>query len=81
MEIEILNSIDRKLDVLIKLRALEFIQEKSKTESIIMLGGLGIDSNTIAEIVGTTPATVTARLWEKKKQKTTKPTKKQESGT
>jgi len=69
MEKEALNSIERKLDILIKLRASDCVQGKSKTEAIIMLGGLGIDSNTIAEIVGTTPATVTARLWEKKKKR------------
>jgi len=68
MEQEILRSIDKKLDTIIKLLALNFVQGKSKTEAIITLGNFGMDSNMIAAIVGTTPATVTARLWEQKKK-------------
>lgn len=69
---EILSSIDKKLDAIIKLLALNFVQGKSKTEAILTLGNFSIDSNTIAAIVGTTPATVAARLWEQKKKRPTK---------
>ena len=72
MEQEILSSIDKKLDAIIKLLAINFVEGKSKTEAILILGNFSLDSNMIADIVGTTPATVTARLWEQKKKSTTK---------
>jgi len=72
MEQEILSNIDNKLDVIIKLLALNFIEGKSKTEAILILGNFGMDGNMIADMVGTTPATVAARLWEQKKKSATK---------
>ncbi len=68
MEEEILRSIDRKLDALIKILAGNFIQGKNKTEAILTLGSFGMDANVIAEIVGTTVKTVNTRLWEQKKK-------------
>lgn len=82
MEEEILKSIDTKLDAIIRLLASGSIQGKSKTDAIIILGGLGLDAALIAELVGTTPGTVYARLSEvKRKSKTEgkKVTKKVES--
>lgn len=79
MEEETLKSIDRKLDVIIKLLAGNFVQGKSKTDAIVTLASFGMETNAIAEIVGTTPATVNARLWEqKKKGGTTKKKRKSE---
>ena len=72
MEQEILSSINKKLDTIIKLLAINFIEGKSKTEAILTLGNFSLDSNMIADIVGTTPATVAARLWEQKKKSATK---------
>lgn len=68
MEEEILKSIDRKLEALIKILAGNFIRGKSKTDAILTLGGFGIEANVIADIVRTTVATVNARLWEQKKK-------------
>jgi len=69
MEDEILRSIDKRLETMIKLLARTIVQGKNKAEDIRTLGSLGLDINTITEIVGTTPATVTTRLWEHKKKK------------
>jgi len=68
MEEEILRSIDRKLEALIKVLAGNFIQGKSKTDAILTLGAFGLGANVISDIVGTTVATVNARLWEQKKK-------------
>jgi hypothetical protein len=68
MEEEILKSIDKKLEAITRLLAGTFVQGKTKAEAIRALGSLGMDTNTIAAIVNTTPATVTARLWEQKKK-------------
>ena len=71
MEEETLKSIDKKLNTMIKLLAGNCIQGKSKTEAIITLGALGIDTDTIAQLVDTTPGTVNTRLWERKKKSET----------
>lgn len=80
MEEDILKSIDKKLDVLIKLYAGNLIQGKNKTESIIMLANIGIEANAIADIVQTAPKNVYARLSEQKKKIKKKTTKKVEEG-
>lgn len=68
MEEEILKSIDTKLAAIIRLLASGSIQGKKKTEAIITLGSLGLDAALIAELVGTTPATVFTRLSEIKRK-------------
>lgn len=78
MEEEMLKSIDKKLGAIIRLLAGNIVQEKSKKDAIITLASFGLDTNAIAEIVGTTPATVTTRLWEQKKGNATKKKKKSE---
>lgn len=65
-----IDKIDKKLDAVVRLLAVEQIKEKNKTEAIMMLGALGLDPNLIAEIVDTTPGTVHARLSEARKSKT-----------
>lgn len=69
VEEEILKSIDKKLATMIKLLARTVVQGKNKAEDIRALGSLGLDVNTIAEIVNTTSATVSTRLWEHKKKR------------
>jgi DNA-binding CsgD family transcriptional regulator len=64
----ILKSIDAKLDAMVRLFASSVIEGKTKTEAIIMLGGLGLTNDLIAELVKTTPATVSARLSEVKRK-------------
>lgn len=68
MEDEILTGIDRKLDAVVRLLASRFIEGRSKTEAIIALGSLGLDTNLIAEIVVTTPGTVQSRLSEARRK-------------
>ncbi len=51
-----------KLDTLIRLSALQVLGEKSGAEAIVLLGRAGLDTDLIADIVGTTPATVRAAL-------------------
>jgi len=65
---ETLKSIDTKLDAIIRLLASSCVEGKNKTEAIITLGGLGLASDLVAELVKTTPATVRARLFEAKRR-------------
>lgn len=65
---DILKRIDTKLDTIVRLLASRSIEGKGKTEAILTLGALGIDTNLIAEIVGTTPGTVSVRLSEVRKK-------------
>lgn len=80
MEEEILRSIDNKLSAIIHLIAGASIQGKNKTDSIITLASLGVDVETIANIVDTAPKVVRTRLWEAKKasKKEEKKSKKKE---
>lgn len=72
MNDDLAKSIDKKIDVLIKLLAANVIQGKNKTEAIITLANLGIEANTISEIVQSAPNVVYARLSEQKKKEKTK---------
>jgi hypothetical protein len=60
-----------KLDILIKLQAGALVRGMaSKKEKIIFLGSSGLPPKLIAELVGTTPATVSQTLYaERKKEK------------
>jgi len=51
-----------KMDMLIRLTALQLIGDRTGTEAIAVLGRSGLDNDLIALIVGTTPATVRATL-------------------
>jgi hypothetical protein len=62
------KSIDKKLDILIKLLAGNLIREKNKTDAIIVLGNCGLEVGTISEIVGTTPHRVSVTLYKQKKK-------------
>jgi len=54
---------------MIKLLATNLIQGKTQSESIVLLGQMGLDRNMIAEVVGASPATVSVRLSEAKSNK------------
>lgn len=51
-----------KIDMLIRLTALQLIGDRTGAEAIAVLGRSGLDNELIALIVGTTPATVRAAL-------------------
>jgi DNA-binding NarL/FixJ family response regulator len=69
MQDETIKRIDEKLDIVMKLLASSLIKGMSnKTEAILTLGACGIDVSTIADLVGTTSATVSTRLSEQKKK-------------
>jgi len=79
MEEKVLESIDKKLSTIIHLLSGDAIQGKNKTEAIITLAGLGVDVDTIANIVDTSSKVVRTRLSEAKKDSKTavKKTKKE----
>ena len=56
------DEIIRKLDAIIKLLSIPVISGKSQKDSIITLGQIGLDRNSIAEIVGTDAQQVSVRL-------------------
>jgi len=51
-----------RLDVLIRLIALQVLGERTGSQAIVLLGRAGLDNEIIAELVGTSPATVRATL-------------------
>ena len=65
------NEIASKLDILIKLQAGALVKGMtSKKEKIVFLGGAGLPPKLIAELVGTSPASVSQTLYsERKKEK------------
>jgi len=77
---DILREIDRKLDVIVRLLASRLIEGKNQTESILLLGGFGLDRNLIADIARTKPATVSTRLSEAKKKTRSSRKKPQDEG-
>jgi hypothetical protein len=48
---EILKSIEKKLDIVIKLLAVSSMTGKSKTENIVSLGALGIDKTQLLSLL------------------------------
>jgi len=63
-----LGRIESKMDVLIKLIAIQAIGDTNQSEAIQKLSKLGLDRNTIATILGTSPLTVSVRLSEARKK-------------
>jgi DNA-binding CsgD family transcriptional regulator len=51
-----------KMDVLIRLTAIQLVGDLKGADAIALLARAGLDNDVIAEIVGTTPATVRAAL-------------------
>lgn len=64
-----LASIDRKLDLLIRLSALKIIENKEYREQVKILGSIGLKINEIAEILGKTPNNVKVTLHYIRKSK------------
>ncbi|MEX1046855.1 MAG: hypothetical protein WD757_01270 [Actinomycetota bacterium] len=58
----------QKLDILIRLSALQLVGERKRAEAIVVLGRAGMDNDLIADVVGTTPATVRAALSRERKK-------------
>ncbi len=71
MEDKQFDVIVKKLDIIIKLLALDTIKlnEKTKTDAILYLKEFGFDNSTIALITGSSNATVAVRISEAKKSK------------
>ena len=72
MSEEILASIEKKVDSIMRLLAHNFITDKNITESIVELRDLGLDRKIISEIVGVPPKNVSVRLSEAKRKKKAK---------
>lgn len=60
--------VSAKLEILVKLVAAAIGQGKPLRESIILLAHCGLDRKVIADVLGTTPMTVSVRLSEAKKK-------------
>jgi hypothetical protein len=58
-----------KLDVLVRLTALQVVGEKTGTEAIALLGRARLETDLIAELVETSPATVRATLSRIRRQR------------
>ena len=71
------QELSKKIDMLIKLSAADFVHRKAdKEESMVSLSRMGFSSSEIAELVGSTPSGVRVTLHRHKKKKTTKRQKK-----
>ena len=60
MNSEEIDNLGKKLDTLIRLFAISLLGDRSTTDSISLLLRGGLATDVIAELVGTTPATVRA---------------------
>ena len=73
------EEIEKKLDILIRLNALNIIKEgKTQTESIIKLNNIGIGYRDIAKILGSSESYVALILSKNKKKKAIKGNKNEE---
>jgi hypothetical protein len=57
-----------KMDVLIRLTAVQVMGDRTGADAIAVLGRAGLDNDLIAALVGTTPATVRATLSRVRRQ-------------
>jgi len=69
LESEILS----RLDLLIKLTAASLGQARPLREAIVLLARCGLDRRAVAQILGTTPMTVSVRLSEAKRKPALRP--------
>jgi len=67
---DIFREMVAKLDQLVMLASTSAVRGLKPNEAISILGQIGLDRNVIAQIVGTTPDTVSVRLSEAKSRKT-----------
>lgn len=66
---DILKDIDAKLNVMIKLQALEVVKGRTLTEQVQMLDNIGMAPSQIASCLGKTPNNVRVALYEVRKKK------------
>lgn len=66
-----------KLDALIRLTALSVLEGRTGVDAIDRLALAGLDNDLIANLVGTTPATVRSRRWKTTHKRETKKVTKQ----
>ena len=66
MSDKVLNEISKKLDQLVALVGSSAVKGMKQSEAILVLGAAGLDRNLIAELLGTTPGTVSVRLSQAK---------------
>lgn len=57
-----------KLDALIRLTALQLLGDRTGAEAIVLLGRAGLENDLIADLVGTSRATVRATLSRARRQ-------------
>lgn len=74
--VDLLTSLNTKLDTIIKLMVLTKAESKSQTELIWLLSSAGLQPKEIAGMIGTTPNTVRVMLFALRKQKGKKVTAK-----
>lgn len=65
-----LQMLTKKLDTIIRLMVIKTIEGKEQTEAIKLLLSAGLQAKEIADILGTTPNTVYARVSDMKKKGT-----------
>lgn len=66
---DVLLRIDSKLDQMLKLMALQSARELKQNQAIQLLGAAGFDRHVIAELLKTTPNTVSVTLSTSKTKK------------
>ena len=69
----VIDDINRKLDVLIRLTAYQLVAGKTLTNGAPILRRLGLTPTEIAAIFGSTPGAVGVRLAESRRPKSKKP--------
>jgi hypothetical protein len=69
MYMEQLETMNRKLDVIIRLLAYKSIEGKNFDDKIVILSNLGFDNKVISEIIGAKPTTVKTRKSQLKTKK------------
>lgn len=72
-ENEILLRIDAKLDQMLRLAALQLTSNMKQVQAIQMLSAAGFERKLIAELLNTTPNTVSVTLAKAKAKLSTKP--------
>lgn len=69
MDKEQIAWLDHKLDLILRIMAMEKLQGKTQTEQVKMLTELGLRPSEISSVTGIDIHTITARLAERKKSR------------
>lgn len=67
------DDVSSKLDILIRLKAIELCVDKTQKEKIQILDSAGLQPKHIADLIGTTPNTVSVALAGLRKEQTKGP--------